>query len=74
MNTHHTAAVLLAACLTGAPAAAVELRVHEWEGYISLFERDFEAWAKSRGKDIDLVFLKKPDGSVSYIGSADDIF
>lgn len=57
-----------------APAAAVELRVFEWEGYITVYEKEFEAWAKSKGKDVDLVFLKKPDGSNWYIGSADDIF
>jgi len=55
-------------------ADAVELRVFEWEGYITVYEQAFEAHAKSKGKDIDLVFLKKPDGSPWYIGSADDIF
>lgn len=55
-------------------AAALELSVLEWEGYISVYEKEFEAWAKSKGKDIDLVFVTHPDGSRFYIGSADDIF
>lgn len=55
-------------------AQAVELRVLEWEGYISTFKSDFEAYAKSKGKDVTLSFMKKPDGTISYISSADDIF
>lgn len=55
-------------------AHAVELRVLEWEGYISPDEKAFEAWAKAKGKTIDLVFQKKADGTPFYIGNADDIF
>jgi len=58
----------------GGNAHAVELRVLEWEGYISTFQSDFEAYAKSKGKDITLVFPKNADGSTFYIASADDIF
>jgi spermidine/putrescine transport system substrate-binding protein len=60
--------------VTAPAAAAVELKVLEWEGYISPDEKAFEAWAKTQGKDIDLVFIKKPDGTPFYIGNADDIF
>lgn len=62
--------------LTFAPgsSAAVELRVLEWEGYISIVETHFEDYAKARGMDVDLVFLKTPDGSNYYISTADDIF
>ena len=55
-------------------SAAVELKVLEWEGYISLYEQEFEAWAKAQGKDIDVVLVKKTDGEPFYIGNADDIF
>lgn len=58
----------------GNGAQAVELRVLEWEGYISTFQADFEAYAKSKGKDVTLSFPKKADGGVLYIASADDIF
>ena len=69
------AGLLAIGCLAISPAvSAVELKILEWEGYISLYEKDFEAWAKAKGKDIDLVFAKKADGSPFYIGSADDIF
>ncbi|MBD8527548.1 ABC transporter substrate-binding protein [Pseudomarimonas arenosa] len=64
----------VALSLVPAVGCAVELKVLEWEGYISLYEKEFEAWAKSKGKDIDLVLVAKPDGSPFYIGSADDIF
>ena len=48
-----------------APAAtAVELKVLEWEGYISPDEKAFEAWAKAQGKDVDLVFVKNIDNVV----------
>lgn len=69
-------AALAALAVLGATrsAGAVELKVLEWEGYISLYEKEFEAWAKAQGKDIDLVFLRKADGSPFYIGTADDIF
>ena len=69
-------ALYAAACFlaAGVNAHAVELRVLEWEGYISTFQNDFEAFAKSKGKDITLSFPKKADGSTFYIGSADDIF
>ncbi len=53
---------------------AVTLNVYEWEGYISTFKEDFEAYAKSKGKDITLSFLKGSDGKISYISNADDIF
>lgn len=55
-------------------AQAVELKIFEWEGYISTYSEKFEAFAKSQGKDIRLSLLKKPDGSVYYISSADEIF
>ncbi|HYE48521.1 MAG TPA: ABC transporter substrate-binding protein [Azospirillaceae bacterium] len=58
---------------TSAAQAGVQLTVLEWEGYISLHEKEFEAYAKSKGKDIDLEFVRKPDGSILYIGNADDI-
>lgn len=53
---------------------AVTLNVYEWEGYISTFKEGFEAYAKSKGKDIKLEFLKGADGKPSYISNADDIF
>lgn len=69
------AGLLAIGCLAISPAvSAVELKILEWEGYISLYEKEFEAWAKSKGKDIDLVFATNADGSPFYIGSADDIF
>jgi len=78
MNLHRTIVAalpaMLSAALASTPAKAVELRVLEWEGYISIYEKEFEAWAKARGKDIDLVFLTNADGSPFYIGTADDIF
>lgn len=49
-------------------AWSVELRVQEWEGYISTFKSDFEAYAQAKGKTVSLVFPKAP------IASADDIF
>lgn len=49
-------------------AAATELRVLEWEGYISTFKSEFEAYAKAKGKAVTLTFPKAP------IASADDIF
>ncbi|HYC05389.1 MAG TPA: ABC transporter substrate-binding protein [Azospirillaceae bacterium] len=69
-------AIALAALLALGPQAAqagTKLTVFEWEGYISLHEKDFEAYAKSKGRDIDLEFVRKADGSVQYIGNADDI-
>ncbi|MCR6631872.1 MAG: extracellular solute-binding protein [Magnetospirillum sp.] len=62
------------ALLLSGTASAVELRVLEWEGYISTFKTDFEQYAKSKGKDVTLVFPKRPDGTTRYITSADDIF
>ncbi len=50
-----------------------ELRVFEWEGYISLYKDDFEKYAKSKGKDIKLTFVKNKKGD-PFITSADDIF
>jgi len=47
---------------------AVELKVHEWEGYISPFAQDFKKYAKSKGMDVDLIFIK-PD-----ITSPDQLF
>lgn len=75
MTTGMLAGLMGAAFAVTSPAAtAVELKVLEWEGYISPDEKAFEAWAKSQGKDIDLVFVKHADGSPFYIGNADDIF
>lgn len=69
------AGLILSSYVLATPTAlAVELKVLEWEGYITLHEKEFEAYAKSKGQNIDLVFLKKPDGSPFYIGTADDIF
>ena len=65
---------VLFCCLFAAPAQAVVLRVLEWEGYITSFQKDFEHYAKSKGKDVTLVFSKKPDGTPFFIGSYDDIF
>lgn len=55
-------------------ANAVTLNVFEWEGYISTFKDDFEAYAKSKGKDIKLNFIKDENGKPKYISTADDIF
>lgn len=76
MRTYRPSILVLAmVAAAAAPAAsAVQLNVLEWEGYISVYEKEFEAWAKAQGKDVDLVFVKKPDGSTFYIGNADDIF
>lgn len=75
-----TSAIFLAVSLVGlapvssAQAASVELRVFEWEGYISLFQKEFEEYAKAQGKDIKLIFSKDSSGKARYITSADDIF
>jgi spermidine/putrescine transport system substrate-binding protein len=52
----------------------VVLRVLEWEGYITSFQTEFETYARSKGKNITLSFLKKPDGTPFFIGSYDDVF
>lgn len=53
---------------------AVELKIFEWEGYISTFSEKFAEYAKSRGKDIQLSFRKNPDGTPFYVSDADQIF
>lgn len=55
-------------------AEQIELRVFEWEGYISPFADDFAAYAKSNGVEAKLTFLTGADGKPLYITSADDIF
>lgn len=76
---HHILAGLSALFLTigtAAPAAAdpVELRVFEWEGYISPYAAKFTEHAKKLGKDIKLIFRTNADGSPFYISDADQIF
>jgi len=56
------------------PVQAVQLTVLEWEGYTSVFEKEFEAHAHAQGQDIDLVLTRKPDGSAYHITKSDDIF
>lgn len=75
----HTLAGLSTLFLTisaAAPAAAepVELRIFEWEGYISPYATKFTEYAKKLGKDIHLVFRTNADGSPFYIADADQIF
>lgn len=55
-------------------AEQIELRVFEWEGYISPFADDFASYAKSKGVEAKLVFMVGADGKPAYITSADDIF
>ncbi|MEI7608997.1 MAG: extracellular solute-binding protein [Rhodospirillaceae bacterium] len=57
-----------------AHAEPVTLRVFEWEGYISPFAADFEAYAKTQGVDVKLEFLKDDAGKEKLIADADDIF
>lgn len=57
-----------------AAAAPVTLRVFEWEGYISPFAADFEAYAKSKGVEVKLDFIRDAAGKQRLITSADDIF
>ncbi len=77
MLTLRTQALAVILCLAIAGPAycqTVELKVFEWEGYISTFADKFAAHAKSLGKDIKLVFRTNPDGSPFYISDADQIF
>lgn len=55
-------------------AAQVELKVFEWEGYISTFAEDFEKYAQSKGKNISITFAKNADGSLRVITNPDDIY
>lgn len=65
----------LGVCAPGSGMAApVDLCVFEWEGYISPFAADFEAYAKTKGSDVKLRFAAGPDGKPLYITSANDIF
>src|SRR6185312_11978693 len=65
---------LLLTCSLVWSARAVELRVFEWEGYIWPYKAEFEAYAKSKGKDITLKTMTDASGRQKFIGSADDIF
>jgi spermidine/putrescine transport system substrate-binding protein len=66
--------VAVLSCALAAHAAPVELRVFEWEGYISPFADDFAAYAKSKGVEARLAFLKDQAGKPVLVTSADDIF
>jgi spermidine/putrescine-binding protein len=60
-----------AVCIFVFPSFAkteVQLKVFEWQGYISTFEAEFERYAKLKGLPIDLVFHER------YITSSDDIY
>lgn len=57
-----------------ATAAPVELKVFEWEGYISPFADEFTAYAAAKGVDAKLVFPKDEAGKVMLVTSAEDIF
>lgn len=59
---------------TTAAAAPVELKVFEWEGYISTFSDKFTEYTKKLGKDIKLVFRTNSDGTPFYVSDADQIF
>jgi spermidine/putrescine transport system substrate-binding protein len=65
---------LLMSCCLVWTAQALELRVFEWEGYISPYKAEFEVYAKSKGKDIILKTMTDAAGKPKFIGSADDIF
>src|SRR5580704_9105735 len=65
---------LLLSCALVWTAQAVELRVFEWEGYIWPYKAEFEAYAKSKGKDVTLKTVTDAAGKQKFIGSADDIF
>lgn len=58
---------IVAALLTG-QAHAETLNVLEWEGYISPFADDFNAYAKSKGMDVTLNIVKP------YISDPEQIF
>ncbi|WP_395826578.1 PotD/PotF family extracellular solute-binding protein [Elstera sp.] len=66
--------VILVAFGNAALANPVELRVFEWEGYISTYANKFTEYAKQKGKDIKLVFRTNSDGTPLYIADADQIF
>jgi len=55
-------------------AATIELRVFEWEGYISPFADDFQKYAASKGVDAKLEFIKDAAGKQLLVTSAEDIF
>ena len=56
------------------PAKSIELAILEWEGYISSFKQNFEAYAISQGKDITLTIAEDLDNEPVYITNFDDMF
>ncbi|CAK0763288.1 Spermidine/putrescine-binding periplasmic protein-like [Azospirillaceae bacterium] len=56
------------------PVLATDIRVFEWEGYIWPYKDKFEAYARSKGKDVRLVATVDSAGKQRFIGSSDDIF
>lgn len=68
-------ALCLTLWFTGTVAAApVELRVFEWEDYIHPHAAAFEAFARTQGVEVKLVFPTDAQGKRILITSADDIF
>lgn len=65
LGTALIGSVMAAVALQAAP---IELKVLEWEGYISPFAEDFTAYAKGKGKDITLKIVEP------YITNPDQIF
>lgn len=69
-----TVFALMMGCISTSHAEQIQLRVFEWEGYISPFADDFAVYAKSKGVDAKLIFMTGADNKPSYITSPDDIF
>ncbi len=54
-------------------AEPLQLTYFEWEGYLSPFEQQFEAYAKTRGFEVDLVLHSK-NNKPWYIADPEEIF
>ncbi len=58
----------------GRAEGAVTLRVFEWEGYISPFVGEFEKFAREKGMDVKVEFIKNSDNTEHVITSVGDVF
>ncbi|HVO01709.1 MAG TPA: extracellular solute-binding protein [Candidatus Cybelea sp.] len=52
---------------------ATRLVVLEWEGYISRFAAEFEAYARGHGRNISIALPRDGDGKPLYLAGPDDL-
>lgn len=50
-----------------------QLVVLEWEGYISKFAREFEAYARDHGQQVRIALLRDPSGAPIYMTSPTEL-